>query len=415
MLGLKRGTVELHEHCAEWDINARETVRKLKKLFGAVAVDIQHVGSTAIKHIKAKPIIDIAVAVRNFDDVLPLIPYLEENGVWFRHHIVDGDMLFASGDFENDTRTHHIHVVLSGSDEWNNYINFRDYLYHHPTEAKRYEDLKIRLQAEFADARGVYTAHKNEFIGQILRRARLWRMMGTEVTVTVDRPLGSLHPVHGFEYPVNYGYIDGIIGGDDEAQDAYILGVDAPVDSFTGVVTGLILRDDDNEEKLVVAPHDKIYYQPEIMEMTYFQEQYFKSSYDHLYHKSCGAVVYRMDGDEIKYLVLAQKSGSSWSVPKGHVEFRETELQTVTRELYEEAKIEPKLIEGFREEVRYDLAPFYKKVVVLYLSELSNEPKLVGDEIEEFRWLNKKDAKELLSPRYPEELFDKAEDTIKGL
>lgn len=414
MLGLKRGTVELYPHQAEWDVVAAETVKRLRTLFGSIAVDIQHVGSTSVRYIKAKPIIDIAIAVRSFDDVTPLIPILEENGIWFRHHIVDGDMLFACGDFEKDTRTHHIHVVEDGSDEWVNYINFRDYIRNHEGEGKRYDALKSKLMEEYADQRGVYTAHKNEFITRTLSRARLWRMFGTEVTVTVDRPMGSRHPEHGFEYPVNYGFIDNIKGGDGEAQDAYVLGVDHPCDSFTGVITGMILRNDDNEDKLVVVPHGTVMYQPEIMEKTHFQEQYFDAKYDQLYHKSCGAVVYRRESDGIKYLLVYQKAGKSWSVPKGHMEYGETELDTVKRELYEEARIKPYLTKGFREEVTYDLKPFYKKVIALYLSECRDEPQTDGEEIGRFLWASKEEAQNLLGPRYPADLFDKAEKILLG-
>ena len=60
-------------------------------------------------------------------------------------------------------------------------------------------------------------------------------MIGDIVTVTVDRPLGSYHPKYkDLYYPINYGYIEGIIAPDGEEQDAYILGVDKPVEKFTG-------------------------------------------------------------------------------------------------------------------------------------------------------------------------------------
>lgn len=74
-------------------------------------------------------------------------------------------------------------------------------------------------------------------------------MIGETVTVTIDRPLGTCHPEHpDLYYPVNYGYIEGVIGGDGEEQDAYVLGVDVPVESFTGTVIAVIHRNDDVEE-----------------------------------------------------------------------------------------------------------------------------------------------------------------------
>ncbi|MBI4090060.1 MAG: GrpB family protein, partial [Candidatus Kerfeldbacteria bacterium] len=63
MIGLKRGTVRLLKHSAAWDRSFKQEKRKLKKVFGKEAVDVQHVGSTAIRDIRAKPVIDIAVTV----------------------------------------------------------------------------------------------------------------------------------------------------------------------------------------------------------------------------------------------------------------------------------------------------------------------------------------------------------------
>lgn len=103
-------------------------------------------------------------------------------------------------------------------------------------------------------------------------------IIGQTVTVTVDRPLGSLHPQHrDMYYPVNYGYIKGITAPDGEEQDAYILGVNEPVDEFTGKVIAVIHRFDDVEEKWVVAPEGMSFTEEEIWERVCFQEKYFKS------------------------------------------------------------------------------------------------------------------------------------------
>ena len=74
-------------------------------------MDVQHVGSTAIPRIHAKPIIDIAVGVRDPGDIMPFIGVLEQNGFIFRGEDVPGQFLFVMGDLENDIRTHHIHIV----------------------------------------------------------------------------------------------------------------------------------------------------------------------------------------------------------------------------------------------------------------------------------------------------------------
>ncbi len=105
--------------------------------------------------------------------------------------------------------------------------------------------------------------------------------MGSDIigkTVTIDRPLGSYHPSHkNLRYPVNHGYVKGILAPDGEEQDAYILGVDEPVEAITGKVVAIIHRKDDIEDKWVVCPLEKRFTCEEIMEQVKFQEQYFES------------------------------------------------------------------------------------------------------------------------------------------
>lgn len=103
-------------------------------------------------------------------------------------------------------------------------------------------------------------------------------MIGKVVKVTVDRPLGTYHPNHKeIYYPINYGYIEGIIAPDGEEQDAYIVGVNEPVEEFVGRVIAIIHRFNDVEEKWVVAPETATFTKEEIMEQVEFQEQYFES------------------------------------------------------------------------------------------------------------------------------------------
>ena len=95
MIGLKRGSVKLLSHQEEWDKNAENVILELKQLFGNAAVDIQHVGSTAIASIYAKPIIDIVIGLRNLNDISPYMKRLEEHRFIFRGEDVAGQMLFA--------------------------------------------------------------------------------------------------------------------------------------------------------------------------------------------------------------------------------------------------------------------------------------------------------------------------------
>lgn len=103
-------------------------------------------------------------------------------------------------------------------------------------------------------------------------------MIGKTVKVIIDRPLGSYHPKHkDIYYSVNYGYIPGIISGDGEEQDAYVLGVNEPLDEFVGKVIAIIHRFNDIEEKWVVAPVNLTLTKEEIEKQVNFQEKYFET------------------------------------------------------------------------------------------------------------------------------------------
>ncbi len=102
--------------------------------------------------------------------------------------------------------------------------------------------------------------------------------IGRVVTVTVDRAMGSVHPQYkDMVYPINYGYVPGIIAPDGEEQDAYLLGVDVPVRQMKGRVIAVIHRRDDAEEKWVVCPEGMQFQLQEIKEKTWFCERYFDS------------------------------------------------------------------------------------------------------------------------------------------
>ena len=103
------------------------------------------------------------------------------------------------------------------------------------------------------------------------------KMLGKNVKVIIDRPLGSYHPSHkNIRYSVNYGYVEGVIAADGEEQDAYILGIDEPIKEFSGKVIAIVHRFDDVEEKWIVAPPEKHFSKDEIMQQIDFQERFFK-------------------------------------------------------------------------------------------------------------------------------------------
>ena len=172
-LGLRRGTVAVEPHDRQWEVAAQQTIAQLREILGDTAVDIQHIGSTSIKNICAKPIIDIVVGVRDFRDILELNAVLEDNCFIFRGQDVPDQYLYVCGD--EDSRTHHIHTVIYNSEAWNNYINLRDYLNCHKAEAQAYSKLKEKLARQYPDDRNRYTELKSGLIAEILAKAHDWR------------------------------------------------------------------------------------------------------------------------------------------------------------------------------------------------------------------------------------------------
>ncbi len=102
-------------------------------------------------------------------------------------------------------------------------------------------------------------------------------LLGKEVTVEFDRPLGTSHPKHGFIYEVNYGFIKGIIAPDGEELDAYFLGVDKPLTEEKGIVIAIAHREDNDDDKLIVVPEGVDFTDEEIMNKINFQEKWFKT------------------------------------------------------------------------------------------------------------------------------------------
>lgn len=96
------------------------------------------------------------------------------------------------------------------------------------------------------------------------------------VEVKMDRMLGTKHPKHGFVYEVNYGFIPNTVSGDGEELDAYVLGVDKPVETFSGKVIAVVHRTNDDDDKLIVVEDGKDFSDEEIEKAVAFQEQWFE-------------------------------------------------------------------------------------------------------------------------------------------
>jgi len=174
-IGLQKGKVKLEQHNIEWEISAQKIIVKLKEILKNDIVDAQHIGSTSIKNIWAKPIIDIVVGVENFDKIFRYNDILSANGIIYRRQDHPGQHLYICGDLNNNIHTHYIHVVIWGQKAWNDYLNMRDYLNANDEKAAEYSKLKKDLAEKFSDNRVAYTDAKSSLVEKLLKEASMWK------------------------------------------------------------------------------------------------------------------------------------------------------------------------------------------------------------------------------------------------
>ena len=221
-------------------------------------------------------------------------------------------------------------------------------------------------------------------------------LLGKLVHIVVDRPIGYVHG--DIVYPINYGYIPGFIAGDGEELDVYILGVSEPITEFDGQVIAAICRRNDCEDKLVVAPMGSVYHQGQIAEAVHFQEQYFCSRIVSCFEKSCGVLPYRTVSGKWEFLLVFETYSKCWSLPKGHMEAGETEIQTALRELFEETGLTANLDTSRCATMEYPISSFARKQVVFFLGEVMGVPKVREGEIDNFKWVTAEELKDYLFP-----------------
>ena len=174
-IGLNNFIVELHDHQIEWEENANETIKWFKKIFGNIIVDIEHIGSTSIKTIKAKPIIDLVIGIKDFDNLNIIMEKMEIIGLKYCPKN-DGSesRMFVIGDL-NGILTHIIHLVEYNGSEWNSKINFRDFMNSNTEKAKEYEKLKMKLMENNKDNIPNYHKGKEQFIKEKIEEANKWK------------------------------------------------------------------------------------------------------------------------------------------------------------------------------------------------------------------------------------------------
>jgi GrpB-like predicted nucleotidyltransferase (UPF0157 family) len=159
--------VELVEHDPSWaELYERERTA-LAPVFDGDLLGIEHIGSTSVPDLCAKPIVDVLVGLRELALTPAQIDAMERLGYeYLGEHGLPGRLFFRK-----DPRTHHVHVVRHGGEHWERQLTFRDALRNDAEERRRYDEFKRRLAAE-GHPRETYTELKTPFIREVEERAR---------------------------------------------------------------------------------------------------------------------------------------------------------------------------------------------------------------------------------------------------
>ena len=172
MLGVLKGKVKLEKYDYRWQEEFEKEKDRLNQLIGEYIKGIEHIGSTSIPGLVAKPIIDIAVIVEKLNNEAKYLNILKESGYQYRDDNGEKcEFLFKKINKNNET-THFIHIIERNGVRYNNYILFKNYLLKHKEEIKNYNQLKQNLYEKYKDNREKYTIEKNEYITSIIEKSK---------------------------------------------------------------------------------------------------------------------------------------------------------------------------------------------------------------------------------------------------
>lgn len=169
MLGINSKEAILYDYNEDYIIIAKEMIQRLKEILKDKFIKIEHVGSTAIKGIKSKPIIDIVIGLDNFDNVNEIKEILERSNILFSKIKLNNSVIAFKSEIDGK-RTHNIYLILFEGIRWEEFVLFRDYLNKNFECAKEYEKLKIQLSKNYENDIHSYTEGKAVFISEVLKK-----------------------------------------------------------------------------------------------------------------------------------------------------------------------------------------------------------------------------------------------------
>lgn len=172
MLGQHKTDINVIPYQSHWKFLFEREADLLRSTLGDKALRIEHIGSTSIPGMVAKPIIDIMVAVKSLKEAEELIPVLESNGYEYRTPDTVLERMFFVKESSPMYRTHHLNLTQRDSGFWENQLTFRDYLRVHAEIASEYGDLKKRLAETYAHTHQLDPDGKTEFVSRVLKLAQ---------------------------------------------------------------------------------------------------------------------------------------------------------------------------------------------------------------------------------------------------
>ncbi|UOY90691.1 GrpB family protein [Bacillus glycinifermentans] len=164
-------TIMIEDAKPEWPERYETEKKRLQPVFGKIALGIEHIGSTAVPGLAAKPVLDLMVGVKHLSEAERLIEPLSDLGYeHVFHEAFPRRRFFRKG--KRRAGIHHLHIYVYKSEEWKNQLRFRDYLRAHPKVREDYETLKRDLAKHFPHDRNSYTKGKAPFITHIVEKAK---------------------------------------------------------------------------------------------------------------------------------------------------------------------------------------------------------------------------------------------------
>lgn len=172
MIGLKSGHVKLTPYSPAWALRFHREEQRLRRRIGSARYALEHIGSTAVPGLDAKPIIDIALQIPSLRRLALWIRRLEAAGYEYKgEYGLPGRHFFTAG----NPVTYHLHLVPRKSRHWERWLLFRDYLRANPAASNQYLTLKQALARRYAANREAYTRSKTPLVATLLEQARKWR------------------------------------------------------------------------------------------------------------------------------------------------------------------------------------------------------------------------------------------------